>query len=712
MSGIRFIPIPILSFLLSLSCFSVANAADLVVNGVVQTLSGENTFDNVSIINGGKLYVEPFNGTTGGLLKLKANKVVIDATSSIIADEKGYRGKFNDNGEGPGAGRIGSSDGGGGGAYGGKGGNGVTDGGWRLDGLGGAPYGTADKLSIEIGSAGGASAFADYSYNNGGYGGNGGGAIWIEADSINNAGIISVNGEDGKIYYNDSTGGGAGGGILLYGSMVINTGALKANGGSGGTTGCGTPGMCWQDDGGGGGSGGRIKIFYGTLQNTGSVSVTGGRGGIYAAAGENGTFFKVATAAPPIANAGVDLAVNEGDTLFLDGSGSSAPSGDPLTYQWSQVAGTPVSLDLADPLHPTFVAPLVSAGGTTLTFQLTVRDTHFPSVPDTVNISVKNVNHAPVSDAGNDQKVAEKASVKLDGSESYDLDGESLVYNWVQTAGPAVPLPDTTAARPSFVAPVVGPEGATLTFELTVSDGTDTSKDAVNVFVENVNHAPDANAGVDQIKNEGTIVALDGTASKDPDLDALSYNWTQLSGPQVALSDPHNPEPTFVAPLVGLGGETITFQLIVNDGLTDSLADQVAIKIANVNDPPACELAQAVPAGLWPPNHKLASVNVTGVSDPENDALTLTITKVTQDEPVDGLGDGDTSPDAVIQGAKALLRAERSGNGNGRVYQLYFTADDGQGGVCSGSVKVSVPHSKNQGDSALDDGQFYDSIQP
>ncbi len=298
MIRIRLASLSVLSLFFALCCVSFANATDLIIDGVEQTISGENVFDRISIVNGGKLYVEPFNGTTGGFLKLKAKNVFIDSSSSIIADGKGYRGILNSNGEGPGGGVIGGSDGGGGGAYGGKGGNGVTDGGWWQDGAGGVPYGFVETLDIEKGSAGGASAYADFYYNNGGSGGNGGGAIWIEADSINNAGTISANGEDGKIYYNDSTGGGAGGGILLYAGTVVNSGALKANGGGGGTTGCGTPDWCGQDDGGGGGSGGRIKIFYGALENTGSISVIGGRGGIYAAPGENGTFFQKVTYLP------------------------------------------------------------------------------------------------------------------------------------------------------------------------------------------------------------------------------------------------------------------------------------------------------------------------------------------------------------------------------------------------------------------------------
>lgn len=130
------------------------------------------------------------------------------------------------------------------------------------------------------------------------------------------------------------------------------------------------------------------------------------------------------------------------------------------------------------------------------------------------------------------------------------------------------------------------------------------------------------------------------------------------------------------------------------------------------NGPPLCNLARAVPGVLWPPNHKMISVVIAGVSDPDDASLTIAVQGVTQDEFVNGLGDGDTSPDAVIQGGSALLRAERSGGGNGRVYRIGFSADDGNGGTCSGSVNVGVPHSMKPGMEAVDDGQLYDSTQP
>jgi hypothetical protein len=79
---------------------------------------------------------------------------------------------------------------------------------------------------------------------------------------------------------------------------------------------------------------------------------------------------------------------------------------------------------------------------------------------------------------------------------------------------------------------------------------------------------------------------------------------------------------------------------------------------------------------------------------------------------VHGLGEGGTSPDAVLQGSTVLLRAERAGNGNGRVYEVSFIASDEQGGNCEGSVRVGVPSNMMPGTVAIDDGQLYDATRP
>ena len=131
-----------------------------------------------------------------------------------------------------------------------------------------------------------------------------------------------------------------------------------------------------------------------------------------------------------------------------------------------------------------------------------------------------------------------------------------------------------------------------------------------------------------------------------------------------------------------------------------------------VNASPVCINAQAFPAVLWSPNHQFVPIVVMGVTDPDGDSVTITVTSVTQDEPVKTKGSDNTSPDAVIQAGTASVRTERSGTGNGRIYQVSFKAEDGKGGSCTGTVTVGVPHSMQVGLTAIDDGQVYDSTVP
>src|SRR6266404_5575049 len=126
------------------------------------------------------------------------------------------------------------------------------------------------------------------------------------------------------------------------------------------------------------------------------------------------------------------------------------------------------------------------------------------------------------------------------------------------------------------------------------------------------------------------------------------------------------------------------------------------------NSSPDCTQARASVASLWPPNHQMQSVSILGVIDPDGDPVTIQIDRIMQNEPTNGSGDGDTCPDASgIGGATAQISAERSGNGNGRVYTIFFTATDGRGGSCQSSVQVCVPHDNNG--NCVNGGALFDS---
>ncbi len=167
---------------------------------------------------------------------------------------------------------------------------------------------------------------------------------------------------------------------------------------------------------------------------------------------------------------------------------------------------------------------------------------------------------------------------------------------------------------------------------------------------------------------------------------------------------------------------THTVQLRVTDDDTwagdeggGSKSGETTITILVVpNQPPECDEAYPSIQEIWPPNHKYVDIEIMGVTDPDGDPVTITITGITQDEPIDAVGNGDgkTSPDGTGVGTStACVRAERQGTGNGRVYAISFTATDPAGAECSESVTVCVPHDQGPDHECIDDGQDYDSTE-
>ena len=173
---------------------------------------------------------------------------------------------------------------------------------------------------------------------------------------------------------------------------------------------------------------------------------------------------------PPVANAGTDLNVTEGDNVALDASLSSDADDGIATYQWTQTNG--IEVQLSDPIvaAPSFSTPNIGPDGAALTFELTVTDRGGLKAQDTCIVNVCWENEPPTADAGSDQSADEGSLVSLDGSKSSDPDDGIALYQWKQTSGTPVTLSDATAIQPGFSAPTGESEADTLDFTLTVTD--------------------------------------------------------------------------------------------------------------------------------------------------------------------------------------------------------------------------------------------------
>lgn len=199
-----------------------------------------------------------------------------------------------------------------------------------------------------------------------------------------------------------------------------------------------------------------------------------------------------------------------------------------------------------------------------------------------------------------------------------------------------------------------------------------------------------AHAGADQVVecsgHQGAPVTLDGRAS-DTDEQPVTLEWRGSFGTVTGL------QPTVTLPV---GRHEIT--LIATDNFGRTSTDVVVVEVVDTRSPEISGVT-AVPASLWPPNHKMWPVAVTvDVSDVCHATPACRIVSVTSNEPVNGLGDGNTEPDWRITGDLTMeLRAERSGTGEGRVYTITVQCTDASGNSSAvRDVTVTVPHDQGK----------------
>ena len=316
----------------------------------------------------------------------------------------------------------------------------------------------------------------------------------------------------------------------------------------------------------------------------------------------------------PVANAGTNQSVVLG-TITLDGSTSSDANGDIITYKWSLISkptSSTASLTGDTTAKPTFVADRAGI----YVASLVVNDGKLESTVVTTTVTASSANVAPVANAGTVQSVA-LGPVTLDGSGSTDANGDTLTYSWTLLAKPigsAAALNDSTSAKPTFSADLVGVYVASLV----VSDGRLSSTLVTTTVTASVaNVAPVANAGAFQNVVTGQPVNLSGAGSTDANGDVLTYKWAMVSKPAdstATLANATTIAPSFTADKNG----TYVLSLQVNDGKVDSNnISYITITAGAANVAPVANagVAQTVARGAT------VMLDATGSTDANNDIL-------------------------------------------------------------------------------------------
>lgn len=350
--------------------------------------------------------------------------------------------------------------------------------------------------------------------------------------------------------------------------------------------------------------------------------------------------------APPVADAGT-YPIQEANTLggtlvTLDGSGSSDPDGDLLSYTWSIPTGaaTGINPEVFIPLGIQSISLTVSDG------EYSANDNSLISVVDTTDPSIT----APVDISA--EATGLLTEIAIGNADASDVAGTVTLTN---------------------DAPISYPLGST-TVTWTANDGNGNSAtDTQNMTV--VDTTPPAITAPDDITIEATGSLTEVAIG--------SANASDLAGTVTLTNDAPSSYP--------LGSTLVTWT--ADDGKGNSATDAQIITVVDTT-PPTIDGISVDNATLWPPNNKMVPVTVSlSATDSVNPNVTCQIIGITvTDEGGNTAGDAEFVPGTL----SANLRAERSGSGIGRVYTIEVECSDGSNST-NAIIDVVVPHDQGNG---------------
>jgi hypothetical protein len=374
---------------------------------------------------------------------------------------------------------------------------------------------------------------------------------------------------------------------------------------------------------------------------------------------------------PPTIDAGADAtaecSATGGADVALDAAGSTDPEGDTLTYAWSCQGGvTPASPTATTtsaffPVGQTTTCrvdstDLAACPADAAEVDITVVDTTDPGIacPDDAEVECSATGGTPAADAG--------ITAFLGGATASDICDAS---------------PDISTDAPSFFNLGTTPVVFTATDDFSNTGDCTANLAVVDTTDPGITCPADTTVecsapGGSPASDPGVVAFLDGAMATD-----------------ICDADPEitNDAPSFFP----LGTTPVEFTA------TDDSANMATCPGSlTVQDtiPPTIMDISSDPSVLWPPNHKMVSVTVSLVtSDVCDPSHTCRIVDVVSDESVTGPGSGSTDPDWEITADLSVdLRAERSGPGDGRRYEIVVRCEDASGNSSMASTFVRVPH--------------------
>ncbi|MBW7890223.1 MAG: hypothetical protein H3C48_04190, partial [Chitinophagaceae bacterium] len=296
------------------------------------------------------------------------------------------------------------------------------------------------------------------------------------------------------------------------------------------------------------------------------------------------------TASPPVANAGENQTITlPTNSISLDGTKSTSPSGSISGYLWSKISGPTTGTITNAGSSKTSVTNLTEG---TYQFQLKVTDNKGLSSTAVVTIKVNPAPLPPIANAGNMQIITLPTnSVMLDGTKSTAPSGSIVAYQWSKLSGPAS---GTIVTPANSTTSVSGLSEGVYIFQLKVTDSNGkTSTASVNISVNAAPTPPIADAGSDQsIDLPSNSVMLDGTNSIAPSGNIVLFEWKKTSGPSGEVIVSPNGSTTIVN---GLSMGIYEFELRVTDN--NGIGSVASVKIT-VNSAPIPPIAKIEPVNI------------------------------------------------------------------------------------------------------------------